>query len=76
MRSKLLILVAILVSFCLPQAHGAAIENLASKAEVVASSRYSRDYFAQYAVDGCVPQLECKDDKRQGADARIMTSTA
>jgi len=36
--------------------------NLAPKAKVSASSRYSRNYWACWAVDGKVPAALCKDD--------------
>jgi len=40
-------------------------ENLAPKAKVSASSEYSADHLARWAVDGKVPELECKADKKQ-----------
>ncbi|MBR03195.1 MAG: hypothetical protein CL394_07715 [Acidiferrobacteraceae bacterium] len=41
------------------------IHNLAPKATVSASSEYSADYLARWAVDGKIPALECKADLKQ-----------
>jgi len=65
MRSKFFISVAILISLLLPQLHAAESVNLATKAEARASSRYGNGYSACYAVDGQIPQLECKFDVMQ-----------
>ena len=40
-------------------------ENLAPRAKVWASSEWSEAYAARYAVDGKVPDAECKDDLQQ-----------
>jgi hypothetical protein len=40
-------------------------ENLAPKAKASASSEYSGDYLAKFAVDGRVPEAECKVDARE-----------
>jgi len=40
-------------------------ENLARKARVSASSEYSAEYAATFAIDGKVPDLLCKRDSRQ-----------
>jgi hypothetical protein len=65
MCNKLLILVTILLSLSLPQLHAGEPVNLARKAKVSASSVYSREYLSCWAVDGEIPQLECKADERQ-----------
>ena len=40
-------------------------ENLAPKATASASSEYSNDYLAKFAIDGKVPEAECKEDARE-----------
>ena len=40
-------------------------EDLAPKAKVWASSEYNSDYAARFAVDGKVPEMECKSDAHQ-----------
>ena len=42
-----------------------AAENMAPKAKVSASSEYSADYLAKFAVDGTVPEAEGQDDAKQ-----------
>lgn len=41
------------------------LPNLAPKAKVSASSEYSGDYLARWAIDGKVPELESRIDTRQ-----------
>ena len=53
-----------LVPFALPAFAGEAI-NLAPGAAVSASSTYSADYRAQFAIDGEVPECEGRDDARR-----------
>jgi len=43
----------------------ATVENLAPKATVSASSEYDGRYLAKFAVDGNIPDAECKQDERQ-----------
>jgi len=59
--------IAVLTLAIIRAAGGQAAEpvNLAPQAKVSASSEYSGDYLAEWAVDGKIPDLECKADKQQ-----------
>jgi len=73
MRTRLCIAAALwIVSSGAPAAPVAEPENLAPKAKVWASSEYNSDYAARFAVDGKVPEAECKSDARDGRGGRAV----
>jgi len=65
MRSHCLIIGAILSVIFVAAVQGEEPVNLAPKAKVQASSEYNGNHLARWAVDGKVPELECKVDEKQ-----------
>ena len=59
--------IAVMAAFCgcATISEAGELPNLARKAKVSASSEFSADYLARWAVDGRIPALESKMDSRQ-----------
>ncbi|MHC4407093.1 MAG: discoidin domain-containing protein, partial [Planctomycetota bacterium] len=63
MSTRFGVAVPLLLSWVLPaSAAGPAPENLAKRAKASASSQYSGQYAARFAVDGEVPDADRRDD--------------
>ncbi|MHC4088056.1 MAG: hypothetical protein ACYSU5_23045 [Planctomycetota bacterium] len=65
MRNYYMIAAAVFSIICVTGLRAEEIPNLAPKAKVSASSEYSGDYLARWAIDGKIPELESKIDTRQ-----------
>ena len=65
MRKQCLIAAAVLTVICVADLQAEELTNLAPQATVSASSEYSGDYLARWAVDGKIPELECKADVKE-----------
>jgi hypothetical protein len=65
MRNHYMIAAAVLTVICVTCLRAEEIPNLAPKAKVSASSEYSGDYLAKWAIDGKIPELESRVDTRQ-----------
>jgi len=65
MRKQCLIAAAVLTVIFAAALRAEELTNLAPQATVSASSEYSGDYLARWAVDGKIPALECKADIRE-----------
>ncbi len=65
MRGWYVVATAILTTICVTGVRAEELTNLAPRAEASASSEYSGDYLARWAIDGKIPDLECRADTRQ-----------
>ena len=65
MRKQCLIATVLLTAIFTANLQAEELTNLAMKAKVSASSEYNGNHLAKWAVDGKVPDLECKADERQ-----------
>ena len=65
MRNHYLIAGAVFAVICVAGLRADEPVNLAPKAKVSASSEYSNNHLARWAIDGKIPELECKADEKQ-----------
>ncbi len=65
MRNHYFIAGTIFLVICVAGVHAEELTNLARKAKVSASSEFNGNHLAKWAVDGKVPELECKADEKQ-----------
>ena len=63
MRKHFIMFVAVLVLLSFTKSYAGEIVNLAPAAKVTASSEYNGNHLAVWAVDGKVPEFECKADE-------------
>ena len=66
MRIHRLIVAAILAAAVVAPLQAKETVNLATEARISASSEYSGNHLAVWAIDGKVPELECKADEKEG----------
>ena len=65
MRDRSFLAAAILALILIANLLADDLVNLAPKAKVSASSEYNENHLAKWAVDGKIPELQCKADEKQ-----------